>query len=166
MSQQSSGPAGPGSDEWPDDLWPDDDDDGGSGGPWPAQSMPPGWPGTGSSRRRLNPTTLAVVVVVAAVAGAGVALAVQVFSGGSPGASMPARQPSALAPVQPGGGSQPGGGAQPGGGGLPAGGGQAGPNGGLPAGSSGTEQAFVIGTVIKVSAASITIGGPGHTITS
>ena len=33
MSQQSSGPAGPGSDEWPDDLWPSDDNDGAPGGP-------------------------------------------------------------------------------------------------------------------------------------
>ena len=160
MSQQSSGPAGPGSDEWPDDLWPSDDNDGAPGGPRPAQSVPPGWPGSGPSGRRLNPTTLAVVVVVAVVAGAGVALGVQFFSGGSPDASPSASQPSALAPVQPGGGSQPGGGGQP------AGGGQAGPNGGFPGGSGGTEQAFVIGTVVKVSAASITIGGPGHTITA
>jgi hypothetical protein len=101
-----------------------------------------------------------VVVVVAVVAGAGVALGVQFFSGGSPDASPSASQPSALAPVQPGGGSQPGGGGQP------AGGGQAGPNGGFPGGSGGTEQAFVIGTVVKVSATSITIGGPGRTITA
>ena len=160
MSQQSSGPAGPGSDEWPDDLWPSDDNDGAPGGPRPAQSVPPGWPGSGPSGRRLNPTTLAVVVVVAVVAGAGVALGVQFFSGGSPDASPSASQPSALAPVQPGGGSQPGGGGQP------AGGGQAGPNGGFPGGSGGTEQAFVIGTVVKVSATSITIGGPGRTITA
>jgi len=155
MSQQSSGPAGPGSDEWPDDLWPDDDGDGAPGDPWPAQSAPPGWPGSESSRRWLSPTTLAVVVVVAAVAGAGIALGVQVFSSGSHTASPPSSQPSNLAPLQPGGGGQPGAG------------GQAGPNSGFPGGSSGgTAQAFVLGTVIRVSATSITIGGPGHTITA
>ena len=155
MSQQSSDPAGPGSDEWPDDLWPDDDGDGAPGDPWPAQSTPPGWPGSGSSRRWLSPTTLAVVVVVAAVAGAGIALGVQVFSTGSPTASSPSSQPSNLAPLQPGGGGQPGAG------------GPVGPNGGFPGGSSGgTAQAFVLGKVIKVSATSITIGGPGRTITA
>jgi len=160
MSQQSSGPAGPGSDEWPDDLWPSDDNDGAPGGPRPAQSVPPGWPGSGPSGRRLNPTTLAVVVVVAVVAGAGVALGVQFFSGGSPDASPSASQPSALAPVQPGGGSQPGGGGQP------AGGGQAGPNGGFPGGAGGVAHAFLIGKVVKVSSTSITIGGPGRSITA
>ena len=153
MSQRSSDPAGPGSDEWPDELWPDDDDDGVSADPWPAQSVPPGWPGGGSSRHWLNPATLAVVVVVAVVAGAGIALGVQVFSGGFPAASGPSSQASSLAPLQPGGGGQPGGGIQ------------IGPNGGgFPGSSGGTAQAFIVGKVIEVSATSITIGGPGHTI--
>ena len=52
MPQRSSGPAGPGSDDWPDDLWPGDDDPPGGGGPGggapggqlTAPGMPPGWP--------------------------------------------------------------------------------------------------------------------------
>ena len=33
MSQRSSGSAGPGSDDWPDELWPGDDDPPGDDGP-------------------------------------------------------------------------------------------------------------------------------------
>src|SRR5215472_6904021 len=98
MSQQPSGPAGPGSDEWPDDLWPDDDNSGVSGDPW-APSMPPGGPGAGPGgipgsgpgggppSRRFSPITLVVIAVVAVVAGAGIAIGLQVF--GSPAASTP-----------------------------------------------------------------------------
>jgi hypothetical protein len=32
MSQRSSGSAGPGGDDWPDELWPGDDDPPGGGG--------------------------------------------------------------------------------------------------------------------------------------
>lgn len=154
MSQQSSGPAGPGRDEWPDDLWPDDDDDGVRGDAWPAPSTPPGRPGRSPSRGRLSAASLAVVAVAAVVIGAGIALAVQVFSG-SPAASAPSSGQSSLAP-----GQQPGGNIQPGQGGLP------GQSGGFPGGQAGTAHAFIVGTVVKVSATSITIGGPGHTITA
>src|SRR5215469_4175793 len=158
MAQQPLGPAGPGSDDWPDDLWPDDDSNGVAGHP-AAPSMPPGpppgQPGGGPAGRRFSPTTLAVVIVVAIVAGAGIALGLQVF--GSPAASTPPSQPSALGPVQPGGQAGPGGQVGPGG---------AVPGGGVPGGGAGTGQAFVIGKVLKVSATSITIGGPGRSITA
>lgn len=162
MSQQSSGPAGPGSDDWPDDLWPDDDDHprladddhGAQPDAWPAPSPPPGWPGGGPRGGRLNPANLAVVAVVAVVIGAGIALAVQVFSS-SPTASAPSSSQSSLVPGQQSGGNiQPGqGGGQPG-------------QGGFPGGQAGTVQTLIVGTVLKVSATSITIGGPGHTITA
>jgi len=155
MSQQSSGPAGPGSDQWPDGLWPDDDDDGAQLGAGAAPSMPPGWPDGGPRRGRLSPANLAVVAVVAVVIGAGIALAVQVFSG-SPAASAPSSSQPSLGP-----GQQSGGNIQPG-----QGGGQPGQSGGFPGGQAGTARAFIVGTVLKVSATSITIGGPGHTITA
>ena len=162
MSEQPSGPAGPGSDEWPDDLWPDDDNSGVSGDPW-AQSIPPGgpggMPGAGPggmpgrpASRRFSPATLVVIAVVAVVAGAGIALGFQVF--GSPASSAPPSQSSNLAPLQPGAGGQPGSG------------GQAGPNGGFPGGAGGVAHAFLIGKVVKVSSTSITIGGPGRSITA
>jgi hypothetical protein len=154
MSQQSSGPAGPGSDDWPDGLWPDDDDDGVRPDAWPAPSMPPGWPGGSPRRGRLSPANLAVVAVVGVVIGAGIALAVQVFSG-SPAASAPSSSQPRLAPGQRSGGN-----IQPGQGGPP------GQSGGFPGGQAGTVHAFIVGTVLKVSATSITIGGPGHTITA
>ena len=69
-------------------------------------------PGGGPARRRFNPATLAAVAVVAVVAGAGIALGLQLF--GSPAASAPASQPSTLAPLQPGAGAQPGSGGQAG----------------------------------------------------
>ncbi len=109
-------------------------------------------PGGGPARRRFNPTTLAVVAVVAVVAGAGIALGLQLF--GSPAASAPSSQPSTLAPLQPGAGAQPGSG------------GQAGPNGGFPGGGGGVGHAFLIAKVLKVSATSITLGGPGRSITA
>ena len=167
MSQQPSGPAGPGSDEWPDDLWPDDDNSGVSGD-LRAPSMRPGGPGAGTggmpgagtggmpgggpARRRFSPATLVVIAVVAVVAGAGVALGLQVFC--SHADSAPPSQSSNLAPLQPGAGGQPGSG------------GQAGPNGGFPGGAGGVAHAFLIGKVVKVSSTSITIGGPGRSITA
>ena len=160
MSQQPSGPAGPGSDEWPDDLWPDDDN-GDVSGDLPAPSMPPGGtgPGTGGepARRRFSPATLVAIAVVAVVAGAGIALALQIFGSA---AAAPSSQPSTLAPLQPGAGAQPGAGGQPGPGG------QAGPNGGFPGGGGGVGHAFLIARVLKVSATSITLGGPGRSITA
>ena len=158
MSQQSSGPAGPGRGDWPDNLWPDENDDGANEGTRPAPSMPAGRPGDGPARRRFNPVTLAVVVVLAVVAGAAIALALR-FSSGSPATS--ATSGSQGSGLGPGAGGQPGAGSQPGGGT------QIGPGGGFPGGGSGPGgQAFMIGQVLKVSATSITIGGPGHTITA
>ena len=93
MSQRSSGHAGPADRDWPDDLWPDDDD----------QASPGGSPEDGAGE------------------------------GSPPGDAGPP-------PVAPGGGTG-------------AGPGQAG-------------SLFLIGTVTAVSRTSITIGGPGHTITA
>jgi len=109
-------------------------------------------PGGGPAGRRFNLANLAVVAVVAVVAGAGIALGLQLF--GSPAASAPSSQPSTLAPLQPGAGTQPGSG------------GQAGPNGGFPGGAGGVAHAFLIGKVLKVSSMSITLGGPGRSITA
>jgi len=161
MSQRSTGPIGtPAGEDWPDDLWPGDDGAAGQqGGPAAGGGtqdgkppLPPGWPGTGGTPRArwLRPGVLAAVIIAGAVAGAVVAAAVLHDSSG-PAASG---QPPALSQQQPaGGGTVPGGGAPPGGGALPGGGG------------SGTGM-FVIGTVTAVSGTSITIGGPGHTITA
>jgi len=161
MSQRSSGSPGPGKDDWPDDLWPDDDNDGalgGHGGPEAsgahggAQSalpVPPGWPQERPPRRRLHPFVM--TALGAALAGAGIALGLQVFSS-SPTASTPSGSRSShLASGHPGGNLQPGGN------GLPA------PPGG---GTGGMGSLIVIGKVIEVNSRSITIGGMGHTVTA
>jgi len=156
MPQRSSGSAGPGRDDWPDDLWPDDDDPSGGGpddgaprGPRAAPPMPPGWPEDRPPARRLRPVLLLVIALLAAAAGAGIVLGVEGLSG-SPGVTAaPAGQPSSLTPVAPGGNGQPGGG-----GALPG------------TGSGGTGTLFVIGQVTAVSGTSITVGGPGHTVTA
>jgi hypothetical protein len=122
--------------------------------------MSPGRPGDGPAKRRFKPAALAVTAVVAVVAGAAIALAVEVFS------------PSAT-PSGPASGHQftlgPRAGNQPGAGGQPGTGGQGdGPVGGFPGGggSGQTGQAFLVGRLLKVSATSITVGGPGHTVTA
>ena len=165
MSQRSSGSTGPGGDDWPDDLWPDDDDppggrgghtEGGTGhaeggqpgGPQATPSMPPGWPEDQPPKRRFRPVFLLVIALLAAAAGAGVVVAVDGLSGSSGVTAGPASQPSSLTPAAPGGNGQHGGGALPG------------------AGSSGTGTLFVVGKVTKVSSRSITIGGPAHTVTA
>ena len=150
MSQRSSDPAGPGSDDWPDDLWPGDDDPPGGGGPGggAAPGMPPGSPGDGPPRRRPRGVLLLVTALLAAAAGAAIVLAVHALSGSSAVTAGPAGQPSSLTPVAPGGNGQPGGGALPG------------------TGSGGTGTLFVIGKVTAVSGTSITVGGPGHTVTA
>ena len=157
MSQRSTGPAGPpAGGEWPDDLWPADDEVPGQQGNPAAGSrtladgthadgtppLPRGWPGAdGPPRTRwLRPGVLATVIISGAVAGAVVAAAV-LHDFSSPAASG---QPPALSQQQPGGN-----------GALP-GGAQGGPGSGM----------FVLGTVTAVSGSSITIGGPGHTITA
>jgi len=126
-----------------------------------------------------------VIIVAAAAAGAGIT-AVAVDDPSSPGAAAsggngapggqgaPGSQfaPGGAQPggggAQPGGGgAQPGGGgAQPGGGGAQPGGGGAVPGSGPGAGPGQAGSLFLIGTVTAVSRTSITIGGPGHTITA
>ena len=149
MSQRSTGPVGPpDGGEWPDDLWPADDEvPGQHGDPAPESEtqpggtppLPPGWPGAaGTPRARWpRPGVLATVIVAGAVAGAVVAAAVMHNSSG-PAANG---QPPAASRQQPGG------------------------NGAPPGGGSGATM-FVIGTVTAVSGTSITIGGQGHTITA
>jgi hypothetical protein len=145
MSQRSSGPAGSGGDDWPDDLWPDDDDP--AGGPQAAQARPPGWPEDGPPARRLRPVLLLVIALLAAAAGAGIVLAVEGLAGSFGATPVAAGQPSSVTPVAPGGNSQPGGG------------------GALP-GPGGSGTLFVAGKVTAVSGTSITVGGPGHTVTA
>jgi len=155
MSQRSTGPAGPpAGEEWPDDLWPADDEAPGQhGDPAPGSGtqaggtppLPPGRPGAAATPRArwLRPGVLATVIVTGAAAGAVVAAAVMHNSSG-PAANG---QPPAVSQQQPGGNVPPGGGTLPGGGGSGA-------------------SMFVIGTVTAVSGTSITIGGQGHTITA
>lgn len=130
-----------------DPDWPDDwAEDGGDDPPWrraapPAASGQGGGPGR-PGRPRLRPLVLAIVAVVALGGGAGVALAIAKLDHSPSSPATPNTQPSAVAP----GGSS-------GGGPIPGGGGDAG-------------EMFVAGPVTAVSSTSITIGGPGHTVTA
>jgi hypothetical protein len=151
MSQRSSGPAGPGSDDWPDELWPGDDDPpagagrpggGAPGGPRTAPPLPQGWPEERSPARRLRPVLLLVTALLAAAAGAGIVLGMDGLAGSSGVTRGPVRQPCSLAPVAPGGNGLPG------------------------PGSAATGTLFVIGQVTAVSGTSITVGGPGRTVTA
>jgi hypothetical protein len=157
MSQQPPGQAAPGGDNWPDSLWPDEDDAPGGPGqapPGPATGPATG-PGGGPPRRRFRPGVLGGVVLVAALAGAGIAVAVQTMSS-PPGGAAANNQPSSLTPAQPGGNGQPGG--QIGGNGVP---------GGAPGGGGGGQATlFMAGPVTAVSGGSITIGGPARTVTA
>jgi hypothetical protein len=133
--------------DWPDD-WPDDD---GEDPPWRRAAPPAAHGQDGGPGRRghsgLRPLALAIVAVVALAAGAGVALAiVNGLDRSSSPSAAPSAQPPALAP----GGSN-GGGTIPGGGG---------------GGGGAVEEMFVAGPVTAVSSTSITIGGPGHTVTA
>jgi hypothetical protein len=161
MSQRSTGPAGPpAGEDWPDDLWPAHDEEAGQRGDPAAGSgtqaggtppLPPGWPRADGPPRPgwLRPRVLATVIIAGAVAGAVVAAAVlHDFSN-----HAASGQPPALSQQQPGGNGAPAGGTLPGGA-LP-GGAQGGSGSGM----------FVLGTVTALSS-SITIGGPGHTITA
>ena len=143
--------------DWPDDDaenerdpdWPDDwaEDGGGEGGgddpPW-RRTVPPAAPGRGDGPRRpvMRPLVLAIVAVVALGGGAGVALAITkgLDHSTSPSAT-PGTQPSAVAPGIGGGGTVPGGG-------------------------GAVAEMFVAGPVTAVSSTSITIGGPGRTVTA
>src|SRR5262245_15891435 len=184
MSQRPSGQADQPGRDWPDDLWPDDDDQAGPGGPAGDSTgkgsprgeagpppMPPGWPGTAPRTRRVRPGVLAVIIVAAAAAGPGIT-AVAVDDPSSPGAAAsggngaPGGQGAPGSQFAPGGAQPGGGGAQPGGGGTQPGGGGAVPGGGPGAGPGQAGSLFLIGTVTAVSRTSITIGGPGHTITA
>lgn len=158
MSQQPSNAAGPGGDDWPDHLWPDEDDAAPAGHQepgvaWPG--LPPGGPPPSGPRRGFRPGVLAAVVLVAALTGAGVAVAAQLLSH-PPGTPAGAgNRPSVLSPAQPGGqinNGQPG--TQIGGNGVP---------GGAPGGAG---QIFMVGRVTAVTGDSISIGGPGHTVTA
>ena len=177
-SDRPAGPAGQAGGDWPDDLWPDDDGEGGSsspagdgardgagdGSPPGAAGAPPvpsGWPGTAPRNRRIRPAVLAVIIVAAAAAGGGIAAAVvhdlsapsATGSGAAGSGASGSNGPFSLSPGQSGGnGALPGGGAVPGGG-QGAGPGQAG-------------SLFLIGKVTGVSRTSITIGGPGRTVTA
>jgi len=166
MSQRSSGPAGPpAGGDWPDDLWPADDDvagqqgDSGAGrgsGAAGTPPFPPGWPAGGPRARRLRPAVLAAVIVAGVAAGAAfTAAAVNTFSAGA----GPGSQSAAAGPGQRGGESLGPGGTVPGG--VPGGG----PAAGGPGGGSAASM-FVIGAVTAVNRTSITIGGPGHTVTA
>jgi hypothetical protein len=149
---QTSGPD-PG---WPDHDaederdpdWPDDWPDGGDDPPW-RRAAPPATNGRdgGPGRSGMRPLALAIVAVVALGAGAGVALAITKGLDHSPSPSaVPSTQPSAVAPGGSGGGPISGGGTAPGGGAV--------------------GEMFVAGPVTAVSSKSITIGGPGHTVTA
>lgn len=134
--------------DWPDD-WPDDEPVTRS---WPGATPPPGagggGPGRGGpGRGGLRPLALAAVAVVALAVGGGVALLVTKGLGpaGSPTAA-PGSSPSFAAP---GGGGATGG---------------SGPFGGNGNGAAG--QAFIEGPVEAVSATSITVGGPGRSMTA
>lgn len=172
MSQQPSHPAGPSGDDWPDYLWPGEDDAPGDGrtaehgapgsawprppadGPFPAGPFP-GGPPPGGRRRGFRPGVLAAVVLVAALTGAGAAVAAQLLSHPPATPAGAGNRPSVLSPAQPGGqigNGQPG--TQIGGNGVP---------GGAPGGAG---QIFMVGRVTAVTGDSITIGGPGHTVTA
>jgi hypothetical protein len=163
MSPESSGPAGlgearwPGGDGWPGDDaaderdpdwpgdWPDEDQ---ADPPWRRAAPPAAYRPAGPGRRSLRPLALTVVAMVALGAGAGVALAVgRGLDNSSSPSATPSSQPSYGAPGGSGG-TVPGGGTAPGGGSGPVG------------------QAFIEGRVTAVSSTSITIGGPGQSMTA
>jgi hypothetical protein len=108
--------------------------------------MPRGGPGAGP-RKRARPVTLAIIALAAAAIGAGIVLAVDDLSSSAAPAAAPGSQPSSLAPGQQFGNGQPG------------------ANGGLPGGGPG-RTASMIGKVSAVTSTSITVGGPGRSITA
>jgi hypothetical protein len=114
--------------------------------------MPRGGPGAGPPKR-VRPATLAIIALAATAIGAGIVLAVDDLSSYAPPAAAPGNQPSYLAPGQHVGNGQPG------------------ANGGLPGGfsgggSGGIASLFIIGKVTALTSTSITIGGPGRSITA
>jgi hypothetical protein len=130
--------------DWPDD-WPDEDPARPPAPPgWPAPPYPPGPGQPGSSRGPRRPLVLAVVALAALAAGAGIALAATRGSAPSTASSTPSQAPSFGGPGQGnvGGGSLPG------------------------SGSGPVSQLLVGGKVLKVSSTSISIGGPGRSVTA
>ncbi|HEV2376615.1 MAG TPA: hypothetical protein VGS19_31125 [Streptosporangiaceae bacterium] len=114
MSQEPSEPVRSGGDDWPDDLWPEEDGlPGGRDGYTNAGAHTGGPPA-----RWRGPALLLVVALVAAAAGAGVVLGVDGLSGRSGTPPSPVSRPSYLTPLQPGGNGLPGGSGQPGGNGA------------------------------------------------
>lgn len=111
--------------------------------------MPRGGPGAGP-RKRVQPFTLAIITLAAAAMGAGIVLAVDDLSSSAAPAAAPGSQPSYLAPGQHVGNGQPG------------------ANGGFPGGGTGggTASLFMTGKVTAVTSTSITVGGPGHSVTA
>jgi hypothetical protein len=105
----------------------------------------------------VHPAILVATGLTAAAIGAAAVLTAHAL-GGSPAA--PASQPAVQAPAQPGGNAGPGGGGPRGGG--PRGGGPGG--GGGP--GQGSPEMFIGGQVTAVSGTSVTIGGPGRSITA
>jgi len=123
--------------DWPDD-WPDEDQ---ADPPWRRAAPPAAHRPGGPGRRSVRPLALTVVAVVALGAGAGVALAVgRGLDNSAAPSAAPSTQPSYAAP----GGS---------GGAVPGGGGSVG-------------EGFIEGRVEAVSSTSITIGGPGQSMTA
>jgi hypothetical protein len=138
-------PGWPGDDEnEPDPDWPDDWPEGGGDDPPWRRGVSVGAAGSDSSpgRPRLRPLVLAIVAVVALGGGAGVALAIAKLDHSASPSAAPNTQPSAVAPGGIGGGTVPGG------------------------GGGAVGEMFVAGPVTAVSSTSITIGGPGHTVTA
>jgi hypothetical protein len=169
MSPEYSGSTEPDEAKWPDpDDWPDDAADG-PDPDWPddaADEPDPDWPddwpdedppwrraapaaaygrdsgGGGPGQRSPRPLALAAVALLALAVGAGVALAI---GRGLDHSSSPSAAPS----------SQPSFGAPGGGGGT------------IPGGGSGAVgEGFITGRVEAVSSTSITIGGPGQSMTA
>jgi hypothetical protein len=124
--------------DWPDD-WPEG---GGDDPPWRrGESVAAAGNDSSPGRPRLRPLVLAIVAVVALGGGAAVALAIAKLDHSTSPSATPNTQPSAVAPGGIGGGTVPGGGGAVG-------------------------EMFVAGPVTAVSSTSITIGGPGHTVTA
>jgi hypothetical protein len=141
--------------DWPDDAaderdpdWPDDwPDEGADDPPWRRAAPPAAYGlGAGPGQRSARPFALAAVALLALAVGAGVALAIgNGLDHSSSPSTAPSSQPSFAAPG--GGSTVPGGGAIPGGGG--------------PVG-----EGSITGQVEAVSSTSITIGGPGQSMTA
>ena len=131
--------------DWPDD-WPDDGEPAA-----PGMSPPPGRAGAGGPRGRPRPLAIAAVAVAALAAGAAVALAVTRGPSSAPSSTTPGNPPAGAPSFTAPGGSSGNGGGGP----IPGAG-----------GTGGAAQMFIGGKVLAVSGTSITIGGPGRSVTA